>query len=107
MVTEDDRYPIRNLQDFKAELAGMRVFSKIDLVKGYHQVPVAKVDEPKTASITTFGLFEFVRMPFGLKDSAKAFLCIRFCAAFLAILIASENEEQHTPRIDSAFRHSG
>jgi hypothetical protein len=46
------------MQDLSNGLDGCSVFSKIDLVKGYHQIPVAPEDIPKTAIITTFGLFE-------------------------------------------------
>ena len=65
--------PSPHIQDFSANLAGARVFSKIDLVKGYHQIPVAPQDIPKTAIITPFGLYEFLRMPFGLKNAAQTF----------------------------------
>ena len=71
--TTGDTYPIPHVHDFTAGLAGCWVFSKIDLVKGYHQVPVRKEDIPKTAIATPFGLFEFIRMPFGLKNSAQTF----------------------------------
>ena len=40
-MTQDDKYSVRTLQDFTAELHWKKVFSKIDLFKGYHQVPVA------------------------------------------------------------------
>jgi hypothetical protein len=72
-ATVDDRYPLPSLQDFTANLAGCRYFSCIDLVKGYHQVPMAAEDIPKTAIITPFGLFEYVFMPFGLKNAAQTF----------------------------------
>jgi hypothetical protein len=72
-ATVPDRYPVPHIQDFSAQLAGMRVFSKVDLIRGYHQVPMTVVDIPKTAVITPFGLYEFIRMPFGLKNAAQAF----------------------------------
>jgi hypothetical protein len=46
------------MQDLTNGLEGCTVFSKIDLVKGYHQVPIAAADIPKTAIILPFGLFE-------------------------------------------------
>jgi Reverse transcriptase (RNA-dependent DNA polymerase) len=49
------------------------VFSKLDLQKGYLQVPVNEADIPKTAIITPFGLFELMRMPFGLRNAGMTF----------------------------------
>ena len=72
-VTTADRYPVPHIQDFASQLAGASIFSKIDLVRGYHQIPVAAEDVSKTAVITPFGLFEFLRTPFGLKNAAQAF----------------------------------
>jgi hypothetical protein len=54
-------------------LAGCKFFSKIDLVKGYYQIPVAADDVPKTAILTPFGLYEFLFMPFGLRNAAQSF----------------------------------
>ena len=71
--TEDERYPVPRLHDFTANLAWRIIFSKVDLVRGYHQVPVHRDDTPKTAVITPFGLFEFLPMPFGLKNAAQSF----------------------------------
>jgi hypothetical protein len=52
LVTIPDKYPLPNMQDLSNGLHGCTVFSKIDLVKGYHQIPVAVDDIPKTAIIT-------------------------------------------------------
>lgn len=71
--TVPDRYPVPNIQDCTATLHGCNIFSKIDLTKAYHQIPVHPDDIPKTAVITPFGLFEFISMPFGLRNAAQTF----------------------------------
>ncbi len=53
------------MQDFSNGLHGCTVFSKVDTVKGYHQIPVVAEDIPKTAINTPFGLFEYLFTPFG------------------------------------------
>jgi len=72
-VTRPDRYPLPNLRDFTNNLKGCMVFSKLDLVKGYHQVPMDPADVCKSAIVTLFGLFEFLSMPLGLKNAAQTF----------------------------------
>jgi hypothetical protein len=72
-ATTPDRYPLPNLQDLSNFLNGSTIFSKIDLEKGYHQIPMQESDIPKTAIITPFGLFEFLYMPFGLSHAAQTF----------------------------------
>ena len=112
-LTTDDRYPVRSLQDFTAELHGKSVFSKIDLMKGYHQIPVADDDIGKTAVITPFGLFIFPRTPFGLKNAGQDFQ--RLMDAILGdlprvyvyiddILVASENMTQHLKDLEAVFK---
>ena len=59
-ATKDDRYPLPHIQDFNSHLSGCSIFSKIDLVRGYHQIPMAPSSIPKTAIITPFGLWEFL-----------------------------------------------
>ncbi|KMQ93212.1 integrase core domain protein [Lasius niger] len=72
-ATIPDRYPLPHIQDFTAGLYNKNIFTKIDLVKAYYQVPVAEEDIPKTAVTTPFGLFEFLVMPFGLRNAAQTF----------------------------------
>jgi hypothetical protein len=73
MITTPDKYALPNMQDLSNGLDGCSVFSKIELVKGYHQIPVAPEDIPKTAIITPFGLFEYLFTPFGLSNAAQNF----------------------------------
>ena len=65
--TIPDRYPLPRIQDILNGLYDANIFSTIDIVKAYHQIPMKESDINKTAIITPLGLFEYVKMPFGLK----------------------------------------
>jgi hypothetical protein len=65
-------YPLPNIQSLNDRLASCTVFSKIDLVKAYHQIPIAKADIPKMATATPFGLWKILFMAFGLRNAAQA-----------------------------------
>lgn len=71
--TLPDRYPLPYLSDFTSNLRGKKVFSKIDLQKAFHQVPIHPDDVSKTAISTPFGLYEFNFMTFGLCNAAQTF----------------------------------
>ena len=75
-ATVPDKDPLLNIRDFTNNVASSHVFSTLDLVKGYYQVEMFPNDIPKTAIITPFGLIEFVRMPFGLRNSGSTFQCL-------------------------------
>ena len=112
-MTKDDRYPLPHIQDLNSHLTGCKIFSKIDLVRGYHQIPMAPSSIPKTAIITAFGLWEFLRMPFGLKNAGQAFQ--RLMDGVLRdvpctfvylddILISSKSPEEHHEHLRQVFQ---
>ncbi|KMQ83734.1 gag pol polyprotein [Lasius niger] len=111
-ATIPDRYPLPHIQEFTAGLHCKNIFSKIDLVKPYYHVPIAKEDISKTAVITPFTLFEFLVMLFGLRNAAQTFQRLMniilsgldFCVCYLDdILKASVDEKEHAKHLYTVF----
>jgi hypothetical protein len=105
-VTVKNKYPLPRIEDLFDQMRGARVFSKIDLRSGYHQMRIRPSDIPKTAFSTRYGLYEFTVMSFGLTNAPAYFMNLmnkvfmeyldRFVVVFIDdILIYSKNESDH------------
>ena len=70
-VTIKNQYPLPRIDDLFDQLRGARVYPKIDLRIGYHQLRVRETDIPKTTFRTSYGHFKFTVMPFGLTNAQQ------------------------------------
>ncbi|KAG7307845.1 hypothetical protein JYU34_006448 [Plutella xylostella] len=111
--TVPDRYPVRHIGDYSHNIAGSSVFSTVDLVKAYQQIPVFENDIQKTAIITPFGLFEFPYMTFGLRNAGQTFQRfidevvrgLDFCFAYVDdILVYSKDPTEHAIHLRALFQ---
>jgi hypothetical protein len=73
-VTVKNKCPLPRIEDLFDQMRGARVFSKIDLRSGYHQMRIRPSDIPKTDSLTRYGLCEFTIMSFGLTNAPAYFM---------------------------------
>ncbi|KAE8220722.1 hypothetical protein CF319_g5798 [Tilletia indica] len=71
--TVSDRYPLPTIDSVFQTLCGKSVFSSLDAIRGYHQLPVRESDRWKTAFICHRGLFQYKTVPFGLKNAPAVF----------------------------------
>jgi hypothetical protein len=106
VVTVKNKYPLPRINILFDQLGGAKVFSKIDLRSGYHQIKIRLKDVPKIAFSTKYGLYEYLVMLFGLTNSLAHFMYLmnpifkseldKFTVVFIDdILVYSKKEEEH------------
>jgi hypothetical protein len=76
-VTEKNKCPLPCIKDLFNQMRGARVFSKIDLRSGYHQMKIWPSDIPKTDFSTRYGLYEFTVTSFGLTNAPTYFMDLK------------------------------
>ena len=101
-ITVPDCYNVPHIHEFSTALHGTtRIFSELDL----DQIRVEPADVHKNTVITPFGLFEFVKIHFGLRNTAQTFQCLidtvfcglDFCYAYIGNLLVTNATDEHLP----------
>jgi hypothetical protein len=109
-VIVKNKYPLPRIDTSFDQLSRAKVFSKIDLRSGYHQIKFCPEDVPKTAFSIRYGLYEYLVMSFGLTNAIAHFMYLmnlvfmpkldKFMVVFIDDILAySENEEDHTEHL--------
>jgi hypothetical protein len=115
-VTIKNKYPLPCIDVVFDQLVWAKVFSKIDLRSGYHQIKIRASDIPKTAFSTRYGLYEYLVMSFGLTNAPAYFMYLmnsvfmpeldKFVVVFIDdILVYSKNEEEHVGHLHVVLQH--
>ncbi|XP_037802987.1 uncharacterized protein LOC119597481 [Penaeus monodon] len=110
---EFDPMPMSTVEDLLHKMGGAKYFCKIDLSKGYWQIPVAEEDVHKTAFVTPDGQYEFLRMPFGMVNAGATLVrAVKFLLKGMSgvesyiddIIVHSATWEQHLRLLEELFR---
>ena len=113
-ITVKDVYPLPRVDDILDALGGVKYFSSLDLASGYWQIALSPDASLKSAFTTHCGLFEFLRMPFGLCNAPATFQCVmqRVLAGLEGhgyfvylddVLVASETFADHLNHLREVF----
>ena len=114
-LTVRNSYPLPHMDDLFDRLVGARVFSKIDLISGFFQIPLAEEDRAKTAFRTRYGHFEWTVLPMGLTNAPATFQHLmnhsfrefldRCVLVFLDdIVVYSQSLEQHVADVRAVLQ---
>lgn len=114
-ITVDDKYPLPNISDLLDQLGKCQYFTTLDLASGFHQIEIDPQDVPKTAFTVENGHYEFVRMPFGLKNAPSTFQRVmdnilmgiqnERCLVYMDdIIVYSPSVHEHVSRLSEVFK---
>lgn len=107
-----DTYPIPRIDDLFADLAGGKIFSKLDLTSAYQQVPLDPASRKFTTINTFKGLFEYTRLPFGIASTPSIFQRVmedllrgipKVSIYLDDVLVAGVDKQDHLQTLDKAF----
>ena len=112
LMTTLDLFPLPNLRSFTDKIAGSKVFSKVDMIKAFHQIVIDPRDRHKVCITTPWGLFNFKRLAMGMQNSAQSFQ--RLVSDVLKdvpnifvylddILVFTKSEEEHLKVMEILF----
>ncbi|GBB91667.1 hypothetical protein RclHR1_19010001 [Rhizophagus clarus] len=115
-ITQKDAYPLPRIDDMLDSFGKAKWFTSLDLTSGYWQVEVDPKDQPKTAFITQFGIYQFKVMLFGLCNAPATFqrlmdeifheILWKFVMVYLDdIIVYSETFEEHLKHLGIVFDH--
>ena len=113
-ITDNDSHPLPLISDLLDSVKDAKYFSLLDLRSGYWQIPVAQEDRAKTAFVTQNGLYEFTRMPFGLKTAPATFqramevilagLTFEICLCYLDdVIVFGKTLTEHNDRLKTVL----
>jgi hypothetical protein len=115
-VTNFLRYPLPRVEELLEKVGKAKVFSKVDFRSGFHQIPLREGDKHKTAFRWNNQMWEYERMPFGLKNACTHFMLVMdheirvhglqdFTACYVDdIVIFSDTPEEHMKHLEQLFK---